>query len=74
MIGHVGVLDFLLVCLRYFVAYDLVHRHTTLGLHLQEGGSARLDHLSVCLVLRGFDPSGGAINIMEDHLVVAATT
>ena len=33
LVGHADVLDFLLVCLRYFVVHDMVHRHDALCLH-----------------------------------------
>ena len=50
-----------------------MHRHTSLDLHLQEGGSACPGHLSLRLVFHGLDPSRASINFVDDQLVVLDT-
>ena len=72
MKSHVGGLDFGTIESRDFILEDLVFWFEALTFHAREGASTRQNHFSLRFVLYWTYPSGVAIDVVEQHLILVA--
>ena len=73
LICHARGLNFGFIGFRNLIVQDLVGGDDSLYFYLRQGTSLRQDHLAFGPVLHRFHPSGVAVDVVEDHLVVIAT-
>ena len=69
---HVGGFDFVAIESQDFVVEDLVFRFDVLVFHACEGATTCQDHLPLCFVLHWLHPSGVAVDVVEEHLILVA--
>ena len=70
LICHACGLNFGSICFRNLIVQDLVGGDDSLYFHSHQGTSLRQDHLAFGPVFYRFHPSGVAVDVVEDHLVV----
>ena len=71
--SHFGGFDIVLVEGRDFVVEDLVFWDDTLVLHTIECASTGQNHFPLRFFLNWLHPSGVAVDVVEEHLILVAT-
>ena len=70
--SHVGGFDFVAIERRDFVVEDLMLWLDALVSHACEGAATCQNHLPLCFVFHWLHPSGVAVNVVEEHLILVA--
>ena len=70
--SHVGGFDFVAIERQDFVVEDLVLWLDALMSHACEGAATCQNHLPLCFVFHGLHPSGVAVDVVEEHLILVA--
>ena len=70
--SHVGGLDFVAIKSQNFVVEDLVLRLDALVFHPCEGATACQNNSPLCLVFHWLHPSGVAVDVVEEHLILVS--
>ena len=70
--SHVSGFDFVAIESQDFVVEDLMLRLDALMSHACEGAATCQNHLPLCFVFHWLHPSGDAVNVVEEHLILVA--
>ena len=70
--SRVGGFDFVAIESRDFVVEDLMLWLDALVFHLCEGAATCQNHLPLCFVFYWLHPSGVAVDVVEEHLILVA--
>ena len=70
--SNVGGFDFVAIKSRDFVVEDLVLWLDALVFHPCEGAAMCQNHLPLCFVFHWLHPSGVAVDVVEEHLILVA--
>ena len=70
--SHVGGFDLISVEGRYFVVKDLVFWDDALVLHTNKCALTGQNHFLLCFVFDWLHPSGVAIYVVEEHLILVS--
>ena len=70
--SHVGGVDFVAIERRDFIVKDLMLWLDALMSHACEGAATCQNHLPLCFVFHWLHPSGVAVDVVEEYLILVA--